>query len=380
MRTVVLGSLIVVAGACSGKAFVETPHTALPLVAPHDHVVLTKPELVTITFPGYAWTAKVQSFGEFLGGSSWLAAVGTEYGVGVTTQVAKVEWPAAAVAGTTDQQLRKLIGQGITSGMLPAPPTKGSQLVYTVYWPSDVVLDARAQGAGVLCQKAAFHASGELFASGYHDSFAAPNGARVDYVVVGDCSNSIDTITRTASRELIGTFTDPFEVDNSGWLLDVMSTDPWFLDVNSGEVGYLCENEKPVTEAGWTLHRSWSNAAAKAGMQPCLPSPEGTAYYNVSASPSGTVHAAAGTTVVYTLTGWSSEPVPRWGLAMTKPEGSDFTLTELSPTFGAAKLGNGEVTTLTLHVPLTASRAQLGGINVSSGPQQHTWPVAFTVE
>ncbi|MEO6951524.1 MAG: hypothetical protein ABI321_06915 [Polyangia bacterium] len=380
MRTAVVVPVLVFSVACSGKAFVETPHTALPLIAPHDHAVLATPQLVTITFPGYALTSKVQGFGDFIGGSSWLKTVGSEYGIGAATQVAKVEWPDAAVDGTTDQQLRKLIGQGITAGTLPSPPADSSQLVYTVYWPSNVILDARGQGAGVLCEQAAFHSSGELFTSGYHDSFAAPNGTRVDYAVVGDCSGDIDDITKTASRELIGTFTNPFEVNNSGWLLDVMSTDPWFLDVNSGEVGYMCQNEKPVTESGWTLHRSWSNAAASAATQPCLPSPEGSAYYTVSASPSTTVHAAAGTTVVYTLTGWSSASVAPWDLAMTNPEGSDFTLAGLNPIFGKARIGNGETTTLTLHIPMAASKAQLGGVNVSSGPQQHIWPVAFTIE
>ena len=366
--------------ACSGGPFIAAPHTPLPLIAGHDEKVIAHPQLVTITFPGYAYTQKVQAFGDFIGNSKWLKTVGTEYGVGAATHVAKVVWPAAAVDQTTDQGLRTLLGTGITSGTLPAPPTGTSSLVYIVYWPSNVVLDASGQGAGVLCQHGSFHSAGGLFTAGYHDSFTAPNGTRVDYAVVGDCSESIDAITTSASRELIGTFTNPFEFENSGWLLDVRSADPWFMDTSSGEVGYMCERELAVRESSWALHRSWSNAAALASTQPCLPSPEGTVYYNVSASPATTVRVGAGTTVVYTLTGWSSQAVSQWQLAVQRPEGSDFSLADLAPSFGSSTMQNGGTTTLTLHVPGSARAAQLGGLDVMSGPQEHAWPVAFEVQ
>jgi hypothetical protein len=142
----------------------------------------------------------------------------------------------------------------------------------------------------------------------------------------------------------------------------------------------MCEREKPVQEGGFALHRSWSNAAAAASNQPCVPSPEGTGYFNVSASPSTVQTVAAGSTVTFTITGWSNEKVASWPMLLLAASGSDISLTDMNPTLDDYTGQNGKTATLTVQVPKTAQSSQFGGVNIMSGDTQHEWPVAFTVK
>lgn len=370
-----------VLASCGGDAaFVPAPHTALPQVAKHQGVVLTSPEVVTITFPGYAHRATVEAFGDFLGGSAWLKTVASEYGVGAATHKAKVVWPTAAPANFTDQDLRKLLAQGITDGTLPKPPATGNNVVYVVYVPSSSILDATAFGAGVMCFRGSLHSAGGPYLAGYHDSIT-PGGAGdalVPFVAVGDCSNDEGEITGVASRELVGAFTNPYEVLGTGYLLDLPPTDPWVLNLNSGEVGYLCAQEPRVQEGGYALNRSWSNAAAAAGRAPCVPA-DGP-YFNVTADPATVVSAAAGAQLSFTLTGWSTAAVPDWKLRPAKPEGSDFALAELGIAFSSQVINNGQSVTVSFTVPKTARQAQIGGVDILSGDAARSWPVAFAVK
>jgi hypothetical protein len=376
-------ALVVLLAACSHTPFATAPHTPLPQLDAHDGVVLANAQLVTITFPGYAYKSQVEAFGDFVGGSNWLRTVGAEYGVGPTSQVAKLVWPSAAVDGTTDQQLQATLVQGIRDGTLPSPPVAGNQLLYLVYWPSNLMFDATGIGASTLCLRssnASFHSAGGAFTSGYHTTLTAPNGANVPYAVIADCTTSADGVTTTASRELIGALTNPYEVDLSGYLLDVAPDDPWLLNLNNGEAGYLCEHETATSEGGFALHRSWSNAQAAASAEPCVPADPGDVYMNVSASPSTIVQAAAGTTVTFTLTGWSTASTDDWTLDYARPEGTDLLPAMLQPQLSAMKIGNGATVTLTVKVPSTARAGQYGGLDVTSGPRPHAWPVAFVVK
>lgn len=273
-----------------------------------------------------------------------------------------------------------MLTQGMKDGTLPVPPASNNNVVYVVYIPSTSILDASAFGAGVMCFRASLHSAGGAYTAGYHDSIATPAGGVVPFIAIGDCSNDENEITAIASRELIGAATNPYEVQGSGWLLDTTTDDPWVLNLNNGELGYMCSEELPVHEAGFALNRSWSNAAAAASQTPCVPTGGDDAYFNVSAAPSTTATVAAGTTVTFALTGWSSAPVAAWKLKATKPEGSDFTLAQLAPVFSTQVINNAEAATLTLTVPASARSAQTAGVDISSGDPPHVWPVAFTVK
>ena len=86
-----LRSLVIAAGlaACSSKshtndamldAFPTAPHTAYPQLPNHGGPTLPHPQLVTITFANDARASTLESFAQWIVGSRWLAAVGSEYG------------------------------------------------------------------------------------------------------------------------------------------------------------------------------------------------------------------------------------------------------------------------------------------------------------
>jgi hypothetical protein len=245
------------------------------------------------------------------------------------------------------------------------------------------MFDATATGANVLCLRssnASFHSAGGPLTSGYHVTLTAPNGTNVPYAVIADCTTSADGVTTTASRELIGALTNPYEVDLSGYLLDVAPDDPWLMNLNNGEAGYLCEHETPTSEGGFALHRSWSNAQAALSQEPCVPADSGDVYMNVSASPSTIVEAAAGTSVTFTLTGWSTARTDDWTIDTARPEGTDLLPSMLAPHLSSMMIGNGDTVTLTVSVPSNARQGQYGGLEITTGPRPHAWPVAFVVK
>ena len=66
MRAVAVWSSLLLSlalGACSGS-FAPAHHTPLPLIDRHEGVVLAAPELVTVTFPGYAYTSAVEDLAQ----------------------------------------------------------------------------------------------------------------------------------------------------------------------------------------------------------------------------------------------------------------------------------------------------------------------------
>ena len=373
---------VALAGACETSApFMTFAHTALPVIDGHEKRVLPSAQIVTVTFPGYAHTAEVEAFGDFIGGSAWLKTVGAEYGVGPATHKQKLVWPSASPDRYTDQDLRKMLTTAISDGTLPAPTAGANALAILVYVPATSILDATAAGGGVICLQGSFHTAGGLFTAGYHESFLAPDGTRVPYAVIGDCTSELDEITEAATRELIGMITNPYEVDNTGYLFETVPTDPWLFNLDNGEVGYFCSGEQThADEGGFTLHRSWSNAAAKAGQEPCVPVPADDVYTNVSADPETLVSAAPGTTLSFQLTGWSTAPTAEWGLLLSRPDGVDYTVARIAAKLSAGSINNGKIVTLTMTVPSTAKSGEYGGVNVLSGPNERVWPVGFTVK
>jgi hypothetical protein len=65
-----------------------------------------------------------------------------------------------------------------------------------------------------------------------------------------------------------------------------------------------------VTEGSWTYQRIWSNRAASAGGDPCIP-PLSTPYVSTSAATEW-VPVAAGATASIPVTGWSTGPRDDW--------------------------------------------------------------------
>jgi hypothetical protein len=352
------------------------PHPMLPAADQHNGTILAAVNLVTITYnkqlDGNPWPYQswVERLGDWIVTSDWFKAVGNEYGVGPGTHLMKVRLDTMPPMMITDQGLEQLMITLIKAGTLPPP--KGD-ILYMIYMPPNVLV---TNGIGASCTEFA----------GYHHAGFYGN-ARFTYAIVDDCTfGDPDELTNTASHELIEACTDPYE-DDPGYFLDKSLPDPWGIEYGQ-ELGDLCEDQPTVRDSGFGLTRSWSNAAATAGQDPCVPDQDPN-YVNVRVDPATAPSIAAGASYTFTIYGWSaSGKAPPWDIRVAATSsnsligggGGSFTLTELKPQLHGTTIYDNASVTLTITVPSTANSGDSGGFVIQSGALHHSWPIAFTVQ
>jgi len=341
-------------GGGGGGPFVTAPHAALPQVPDNGGRRLAHVQLVTATFPGYPYEAEVQAFGDWIVGSSWLQTVGADYGVGTGTHVKKVVLAEAAPVQITDDEIQAWIAQRIQDGTLPAPPALDNDYLYALYYPEGSTIDL---GGGVLSC---------VGFGGYHNSIDTPS-LRVSYAVLPACTQVPDELANieiSSSHELIEAATDAAPLTGTAGFQINDPGNPWTYV--GGEVGDLCVGLS-VVDSGFTVTRSWSNTAANLGVDPCVP--VSGPYFNMSPSPSDPLTVPAGTPAKFTLTGWSSAPVPDWYIVAQQIFG-DFTP---QVSFDSTSLNNGQTTTATIDVPAGTPSGSYAAIELVSAQSQDTY-------
>jgi hypothetical protein len=340
--------------------FQTAPHLPFPQLTLHTTPVLANAQMVTVTYQDFTFKNQVEQWGDFVINSQWMETVGKEYGVGKPTHI-KAPLAMNAPASITDANIIAFIKQQAMMGNLPAPSATNNQLVYMMYFPSTTKID---DGTGaILCVQGY---------SGYHYSDVL-NGTDFYYAVLPACGNVLDDLTSTAAHELIEAATDP----SDGYYLDVDPTDHWSGLINQ-EVADLCQDLPNVTEGGFALQRSWSNAAAAAGGSPCVPVPQGEIFTNMTPDPPSVMTIPAGSTTTVTVTGWSTAPVDDWTLSYYPTDVSDFQPTVL---VGAAQINNGKSTTVMLGVPAGTPSGQMGAVQVYMGETSgNFWPLTVRVK
>lgn len=346
--------------AAPDTGWVEAPHS-LPIVTPNGGPVLSTPLLVTITYADDTNRAFEEALGAFMPTSTWLTTNGKEYGVGAGTS-ANVELPDDAPATIDDTGIQSLIASLITAGSAPDPLADAgadagpySQAVYVYYVPPTTNV---TYGSSTLCQ---------ISSGGYHfESSAQVNGHTFAYAVVSPCPNGLpvaapENLVWAASHEFIEACTDPYPLTAPGYVM-LDPNQPW-ADIG-GEVGDLCTFVFPQAAEGpyTALQRVYSNAAAKAGADPCRPSP-GTAF-GADVEPQAFVSLAAGQSTTFQVTGWSTAPMAPWSVSAYPyaVQGS------ASPTavLGTTTLQNGETTTLTVTMPAGTAPGTVVDVYVTS--------------
>ncbi|MHB1844214.1 MAG: hypothetical protein ACYCWW_05185 [Deltaproteobacteria bacterium] len=351
MRRALLAALAL-AAAC-GSTRGGSP-VGLPQLTLGPGPVLSSVKLVTITYANDPLRATDEAFGDWIVTSAWFATVGKDYGVGPGTQKAKVELAETAPSQIADYGIDGALTQWIADGTVPAPD---AQTLYLVYYPPTTSVTDAANDA-ISC----------TIAAGYHseDHTHSPSFA---YAVVPTCSSADPVVAAAevqgaASHELIEAATDPLPDSNPGWQL--APTNPWVLARGGVEVGDLCF-PLGATEDGYTLSGIWSNSAAAAGDDPCVPS-SGAPYYTVYATPSVVALQPGGQARV-TLVGWANAAVPSWPIAVSVGPGQQglpgFTPTA---TLSVPTVGDGLTATLTLQAPAGAPSGASASIVVFSSP------------
>jgi hypothetical protein len=98
----------------------------------------------------------------------------------------------------------------------------------------------------------------------------------------GPTVNDLQERTIAVSHELLEAATDPFPDTAPAFNGEDTADAVWTLSVE-GEIADLCELELDPYVAlpdGSFVQRSWSNQAAAAGTNPCVPAPPGKPYFN----------------------------------------------------------------------------------------------------
>ena len=387
--------LLLWATACgsSGPSTPEypAPHTPLPLLVDTGGPILTSPQIVTVTFQGEdpSFQESLEAFGAAITASGWWSAVATEYGIGKGSAVAAHLdlTPQPTYTDSTQgaaSTIALLVQQSVASGALPAPTP---ETLYVIYFPTGVSFTI--DGMGQSCTEI----------GGYHLStqVTPPGGAMltVPYAVIPRCPDpatnavSVSHTTVAASHEIIEASTNVTPLGTRGWAMPVTSawgaTQPEPADMcGNDELGAQIAFQRYVTtdaytEGQFTYQRSWSNASAKAGHNPCVPIPAGDVYYNTAARVDA-VQIAVGSSATLPIDGFSEGPLAPWTLqAFDLGEAIGLGQT-LEFSLDRTTLSNGE----TAHLTVTLTSAPPGPVGqqetifwiISQGQTDaHIWPV-----
>jgi hypothetical protein len=323
--------------------FVEAAHPPLPRMQNFGGGVMQSPKIVTVVFgndPNASYeasfdkwyvTAAVSTDGGAGSGSPFPALI-KEYGGGAGQDQGLYHLPATSKSSLDDSEIRADLLTYIGNGMLP--PNQPDSL-YMFFLPGGV--GSTAGGIGTGC----------VDYYGYHDYEPTTNTA---YAVIPQCTemglSGLDELTEVASHEISEAATDPF-------------LNAWYAPgyPNGGETGDLCLSHiinitTPVsTEGGFIVQREFSNAAADAESDPCVPSPFGGLYYNVAPETMNvTVNRGSSTNI--SVVGFSNQPLPGPMTLLTAFADPNLTANPTPPTFD-----NGTTGTLTI----TASAGAASG-------------------
>jgi hypothetical protein len=257
------------AGVDAPPPFAEAMPTDMPQLINLGGPVLAAPKVQPIFFANEALQPQIEAFLTQLGSSPYWAATTTEYGVGALTVLPSIVTTDAPPA--TDDAL--------PAWMTAHVPTADANTIYTLFLGDGVVLGG--QGGNSCDAYGAFHDEGV-------DSHNAP----LVYALVPRCDpatqfdhaqTKLDELTISLSHELIEAATDPFVETNPAYG-DVDDNHAILALVPGAETGDLCEYLDSAYVKGvgdFMIQRTWSNAAVKAGHDPCVPAPT-TAYFSAA--------------------------------------------------------------------------------------------------
>jgi hypothetical protein len=313
----------------TSSTFKEAPHGPLPQVTNHGGAIVSNPRVITVTFKNYFFTPDVQAFAKWLPTSNWLSAWKSDYGIQSLTAGGSFVIPTAPpVTDLSTFDAQPYLLSKIADHTLPTPKNGD---VFAFYMPGQT-------GCNI---------------GGGHGQLDYP-GVQAEFLIMYDCSQSISanpdqlaTLESTMSHELAEATTD----DYGAWNMD----DPLVNTVAGGEIADLCvffTTTTQVSKNAFTFQRIYSNKAAAAGTNPCVPvRADDVIYYNVTTPQRLRTVSPSRSTKTYTfpITGWSTAARDPWGVAVHPQTGpSTFDAT---PVLSVSQINNGQKATLSMTVP-----------------------------
>lgn len=255
-----------------GNVF-PAPHAAPPqIVNTLMGPVLTAPKIVPVFFmpeTDQSVTDITQVLSDYVASSTFAAAV-AEYGVGAATVTAPVKYPFMPPVSEDYSAIESWLA-GKLNGDDVLLPAADANTLYVLYYPDGASITIN--GGQDLC--------GSYGA--IHDDItldAAHGTLEVAFAVVPRCASfgglgGLDALSVESSGVVANAVTDPFpqvtpaysQVDDEHFVWEF---------AGAGEVGGSCANlvSTPFANVAGLTHpvvRTWSNAAAAAGHDPCIP-------------------------------------------------------------------------------------------------------------
>jgi hypothetical protein len=266
-------------GGMGGAAFVPAKHPALPQVRDLGGTVLKAPKLQPIRYSTDPDAVDLDKFFQELASSSYWATVTSEYGVGPLTVLPTIVRTDAVPTTYTDDQAQADIASN-TMGASPPWGAADPSTIYFVLVPAGVTFTTGAgQGLGTGCKDF----------DGYHDEMSV-GALTVPYAVGVACPGydgptvtPLEERTIEISHEVVEASTDPFPNTAPAYAQPDNADIVWVLE-EASEVADMCEfnMDANVIPPGntYTYQRSWSNKAAKANTNPCVPVVIKEPYFN----------------------------------------------------------------------------------------------------
>jgi hypothetical protein len=258
-------------------------HASAPKIVTYGGPILSAPKVYPVFFPGDKATVvnSVTDFYNKIGPSDYWTATVSEYGVGALSAGAPIQLTDVADTAppsTTDDEIQAWLAAKLNAGDL-AFPTPDANTIIALNYPVGTSIDLQGSKS---CQ--AF--------LGYHSNLtlnAAHGNMDVSYLVIPRCSmqqtgmNELDAITDTGSHELVEASTDPYPQTNGAYGQVDNNHIYWLFALGGGENGDMCAQNYGASykdpQIGYVVQRAWSNKAAGASHDPCVPAAPGP-YFN----------------------------------------------------------------------------------------------------
>jgi hypothetical protein len=385
-----------------GLPYPASPPMDPPQVITLGGPVLKSPKIVPIYFTSDdpTMTAQFLDFVSKVGQSKyWLDNV-TEYGAGAATSLTPIELDEALPATIDDSTIQLWLADKLNNDD-PAFPTPDANTLYALFFPPGVTITIGGttgtvtdggiegtDGGGMDAGMEAGGGFGGVSASctsfgGYHENISldpAHGGMYVPYAVIPRCASfqtggpdlmGIDVITGAASHEFIEATTDPLPISTPAYLTVDTPHEYWERVLGGGEVCDMCAQFPTAftkgTDVPYMVQRCWSNAAEKAGSDPCRPESTGEVYFNtvpelqmVPSNFEGMTTNVLGVTIpvgmsqTVTLDLFSEGPTAPWTVGASGLSFGATTMSNLDFSFDKTTGQNGDKIQMTIKV-LSAS-------------------------
>lgn len=246
--------------------------------------VLNTPKVEPVFFPGFAYATQMTDFAAKIGASSYWAAL-AEYKVGALVSATPITLTSADTAPTqiTDSQIQDWL-RARWDGTHPEFGTApDSSTIYALYYPSTTTIflsGGPPSDGGVPDGGGNFGGSKSCSSFGGYHSNIVVGQTEVAYAVVPQCGTfgsftGVDVVTSTSSHEYSEAVTDPFPMTQAAYTQTDDDHLEWMFFLGGGEIGDMCAQFPTSfyvpTDFNHVVQRNWSNAAAKAGHDPCVP-------------------------------------------------------------------------------------------------------------